>query len=56
MDVQHVLIIGAGLMGSGIAQVVATAGYRVTLRDVSQSVLDKGMTGVAWSLDTVTLV
>jgi len=50
MDTQHVLIIGAGLMGGGIAQVAALAGYGVTLRDVSQETLDKAMTGIAWSL------
>ena len=50
MDTQHVLIIGAGLMGGGIAQVAALAGYRVALRDVSQETLDKAMTGIAWSL------
>ena len=50
MDIRRVLIIGAGLMGGGIAQVAALAGYGVTLRDVSQETLDKAMTGIAWSL------
>ena len=36
MDARRVLVIGAGLMGGGIAQVAAAAGHRVTLRDVSQ--------------------
>ncbi len=50
MDIRRVLIVGGGLMGGGIAQVAALAGYRVTLRDVSQQTLDKAMTGIAWSL------
>lgn len=50
MDTRRVLIVGAGLMGGGIAQVAAMAGYRVTLRDVSQQMLDKAMTNIAWSL------
>ena len=50
MDIRRVLVVGAGLMGGGIAQVAAVAGYRVTLRDVSREALDKAMTGIAWSL------
>ena len=50
MDIQHVLVVGAGLMGSGIAQVAAMAGYRVTLRDVRQEALDKAMADIGWSL------
>jgi len=50
MDIRRVLIVGGGLMGGGIAQVAALAGYGVTLRDVSQETLDKAMTGIAWSL------
>jgi 3-hydroxybutyryl-CoA dehydrogenase len=36
------LVVGAGLMGAGIAQVAAVAGYDVTLHDVSESALDRG--------------
>jgi len=50
MDTRRVLIVGAGLMGGGIAQVAALAGYRVTLRDVSQETLDKAIGNIAWSL------
>lgn len=50
MGIQHVLIVGSGLMGSGIAQVTAVAGYRVTLQDVRQEALDKALTDIAWSL------
>ncbi len=50
MDTRRVLVIGAGLMGGGIAQVAAMAGYRVTLRDVNQEMLDKAVSNIAWSL------
>jgi 3-hydroxybutyryl-CoA dehydrogenase len=46
-----VMIIGAGLMGSGIAQVSAVAGYDVVLRDISDDALDRGMTGIRTSLE-----
>ena len=39
-------VIGAGLMGSGIAQVAAQAGYDVTLRDVTDDALARGRTGI----------
>ena len=50
MESRRVLVIGAGLMGSGIAQVAAAAGHRVTLRDVSQDAVGKAVTNIAWSL------
>jgi 3-hydroxybutyryl-CoA dehydrogenase len=39
---EHVLVVGAGQMGAGIAQVALTAGLRVTLVDVARDVVDKG--------------
>lgn len=39
-------VIGSGLMGSGIAQVAAQAGWDVVLRDVTDSQLDKGLAGI----------
>ena len=39
--IKNVAVIGAGLMGAGIAQVVAQAGFEVTLRDVNDDVLQK---------------
>jgi 3-hydroxybutyryl-CoA dehydrogenase len=39
---EHVLVVGAGQMGAGIAQVALTAGYRVTLVDVARELVDKG--------------
>jgi 3-hydroxybutyryl-CoA dehydrogenase len=38
---ETVAVLGAGLMGTGIAQVVATGGYNIYLKDVSQDILDR---------------
>jgi 3-hydroxybutyryl-CoA dehydrogenase len=46
-----VAVIGSGLMGSGIAQVAATAGHQVVLRDLSDQALDRGVAGIRTSLD-----
>ncbi len=43
MAIQKVGIIGCGLMGSGIAQVSAQAGFTTVVREVSQNALEKGM-------------
>jgi len=40
---QQVAVIGAGLMGGGIAQVAAVAGYDVVLRDVTPEALERGL-------------
>lgn len=45
-----VAVVGAGLMGSGIAQVAAQAGWDVVLRDVTDAALDRGRDGIATSL------
>src|SRR5262245_31744253 len=42
MAIQTVGVVGAGLMGSGIAQVSAQAGFKTVLREVSNELLDKG--------------
>ena len=47
----RVMIIGAGLMGSGIAQVSAVAGHEVILRDITQEALDRGLAGIGASLE-----
>jgi len=46
MEIKKVCVVGAGLMGSGIAQVCAEAGYDVTLRDIEKSFIDGGMTRI----------
>lgn len=44
-------VIGAGLMGSGITQVAAQAGWQVTMRDVDDAAVARGMAGIQRSLD-----
>jgi 3-hydroxybutyryl-CoA dehydrogenase len=51
MPVHTVGIIGAGTMGSGIAQVAATAGFNVVLVDISEAAAAKGLAAVARNLD-----
>jgi 3-hydroxybutyryl-CoA dehydrogenase len=43
MDIKKVGVVGCGLMGHGIAQVSAQAGYEVVVREVSQEKLDTGL-------------
>jgi len=51
MEIKTVGVLGCGLMGSGIAQVCAAAGYRTIVREVDQAVLDKGLGRVKKFLD-----
>lgn len=44
-------VVGAGLMGSGIAQVAAQAGWEVVLRDLTEEALARGMAGIRSSLE-----
>jgi 3-hydroxybutyryl-CoA dehydrogenase len=50
MAIEHVGIVGAGTMGNGIAQVFAQAGFNVTMRDVAQAYVDRGLGTVKRSL------
>ena len=50
MEIKKVGVLGCGLMGSGIAQVAATAGFDVTVLEVEQKFLDKGFAGIEKSL------
>ncbi len=50
MEIAKVGVLGCGLMGSGIAQVAATAGFDVTVLEVEQKFLDKGFAGMEKSL------
>ena len=50
MNIKKVGVLGCGLMGSGIAQVAATAGFDVTVLEVEQKFLDKGFSGIEKSL------
>ena len=51
ITVKNITVLGSGVMGHGIAQVSATAGYNVVLRDIEQGFLDKAMEKVKWSID-----
>ena len=51
MKVKNITVLGSGVMGHGIAQVSATAGYNVVLRDIKKEFLDKAMEKIKWSLD-----
>jgi len=50
-DIETVGVVGAGRMGSGIAQAAATHGYDVVLRDVEREYVDSGLDAVGRSLD-----
>jgi len=50
MEIQKVGVVGLGLMGNGIAQVVATAGYSVVAREVNDELLEKGIKNIERSL------
>lgn len=44
-------VIGSGSMGHGITQILATAGYEVTMVDISDDILQKAREKIKWSLD-----
>ena len=48
---EHVLVVGAGFMGSGIAQVCAQAGYRVYLMDIEPAVAARALKDIRWSVE-----
>jgi 3-hydroxybutyryl-CoA dehydrogenase len=50
MEIKKVCVLGAGLMGNGIAQVCAQAGYEVTMRDIEQRFVDGGMNTIRKNL------
>ena len=50
MEINKVCVLGAGLMGNGIAQVCAQAGYDVALRDIEQKFVDGGMNTIKKNL------
>jgi 3-hydroxybutyryl-CoA dehydrogenase len=48
---EHVLVVGAGQMGAGIAQVVAASGRRVSLHDVAPDAVQRGLDAIRRSLE-----
>jgi 3-hydroxybutyryl-CoA dehydrogenase len=51
MEIQNVMVIGAGQMGSGIAQVCAQAGFNVKLNDMKQEAYERGIGTITKNLD-----
>jgi 3-hydroxybutyryl-CoA dehydrogenase len=51
MEIRKVGVVGCGLMGGGIAQVCAQAGFETVVREVSQDLLDRGMGRIAGLLE-----
>jgi 3-hydroxyacyl-CoA dehydrogenase len=52
MKVQKAAVVGAGAMGSGIAQVLSQAGIEVLLKDIEQAYVDKGLANIKRMYDS----
>jgi len=50
MKIKKIAVLGAGLMGHGITQVAATAGFEVVMRDIDEKFLSSGIEKIKWSL------
>lgn len=50
MEIKKIFVAGAGLMGGGIAQVCAQAGYDVVMRDLTDEIIEKGLKAIKWSV------
>jgi enoyl-CoA hydratase/3-hydroxyacyl-CoA dehydrogenase len=50
-DIKKIAVMGAGDMGHGIAEVALLAGYKVSMRDIEQRFIDKGLSKIKESLD-----
>jgi 3-hydroxyacyl-CoA dehydrogenase len=50
-NIQKITVLGSGIMGHGIAQISAMAGFDVILRDIDKKFLDSAMNKIKWSLD-----
>ena len=50
MEIKKVFVAGAGLMGGGITQVCAQAGYDVVMRDIKDEFVQKGLKNIQWSV------
>jgi 3-hydroxybutyryl-CoA dehydrogenase len=51
MEIKMIGVVGAGQMGSGIAEVVITSGFNVLVRDINQDAIDRGRTRIASDLE-----
>lgn len=52
MEIQKVGVVGAGLMGSGIVETVARAGFDVVVREINDEAIEKGMARIRKSIGT----
>jgi 3-hydroxybutyryl-CoA dehydrogenase len=50
VEIKRIMVVGAGFMGSGIAQVMAAAGYEVVLSDITDEFIRKGMAAIEKNL------
>jgi len=50
MQIRKIFVAGAGLMGGGISQVCAQAGYHVVMRDLTREIAEAGVENIRWSV------
>ena len=51
MKIQRVMVVGSGLMGSGITQVLAQTGYQVVMNDIKEEFVQRGLALITKQLD-----
>ena len=51
MEIKKICVLGAGIMGAGIAQTAAQAGFEVTIRDMEDRFVENGLTTISSNLD-----
>jgi 3-hydroxybutyryl-CoA dehydrogenase len=51
MEIKTIGVVGAGQMGSGIAQVAATSGFNVIMNDIADAFIQKGLAGISKNMD-----
>lgn len=51
MDIRHIFVVGAGTMGSGIAQTAAVSGYQTTMMDIQPEFVERGRAVIARSAE-----
>ena len=51
LEIKKIAVLGAGLMGNGIAHVCAQAGYEVKMRDIDQKFIDNGLATIKKNLE-----
>lgn len=51
MEIEHIFVVGAGTMGSGIAQTASVSGFQASMMDVSPQQIELGRAGISKSVD-----